>query len=381
MAIEYYKFAADRGHSEAKLNLNHCCRLIGRWELSDRSSEIVSHSPSFNHLSEIFSDFLKNPDLRDKDQCRLLNSFERMKTSIPTPVISVKSEVEWIPDEIKGGDSSGVKLSFDCETRLSVVKASIKPTRAELIRREAFFLKSLNHPLIIEMRGYILETHDHNSEIRTEFAWNGSLANHLSPSEFRISGETRIARIVVGIALAMRYIHSRGIIHRDLKPDNILLDWNWTVRIADFGHSISSDQQKNDSLADFDSNGKCPSISSHYLAPECYNNLYSTASDVFAFGLILYELLADCPAFAHDLTHYQIQYEVLIKENLPKIPKNILPNVRNLIKECWAIEPDDRPSFDEIVDRLTEMKFKLTANVNSLKLSEFVNNIEEWEAG
>jgi serine/threonine protein kinase len=82
----------------------------------------------------------------------------------------------------------------------------------------------------------------------TEFAGNGSLANHLSPAEYPLSGANRITRIIVGIALAMRFLHSRGFIHFDLKPDNILLDWDWNVRIADFGQSISLNNHEIPSL-------------------------------------------------------------------------------------------------------------------------------------
>jgi serine/threonine protein kinase len=59
-------------------------------------------------------------------------------------------------------------------------------------------------------------------------------------------GPTRIGKIIVGIALAMRYLHGCGIVHRDRRPENVLLDWDWNPRIADFGHSVSlmlSDQR------------------------------------------------------------------------------------------------------------------------------------------
>jgi hypothetical protein len=69
-----------------------------------------------------------------------------------------------------------------------------------------------------------------------------------------------------------------------------------------------------------------------------------------------------------------------VKHALPDIPKFVLPSARELITECWAKEPGDRPSFDEIVDWLKEIKFKVMPNVNSSKLSAFVKQIEGWEA-
>jgi serine/threonine protein kinase len=93
-----------------------------------------------------------------------------------------------------------------------------------------------------------------SSVITTEFATNGSLANHLSESEnadFSLSrGPTRIARIIPGIAFAMRYVHSQDVIHGNQTPDNILLDWNWNVRIANFRSSIVISKQHISSVAD-----------------------------------------------------------------------------------------------------------------------------------
>jgi serine/threonine protein kinase len=190
-----------------------------------------------------------------------------------------------------------------------------------------------------------------------------------------LSGANRITRIVVGIALAMRFIHSQDIIHRDLKPDNILLDWDWNVRIADFGHSISPAQPMNPSkICDW------PSVDFRYLAPECYDRHYDPESDVFSFGLILYELLVGQPAFGKELEKEWIVGRVCLKNVRPEIPKFVLPSARELITDCWGIDPGYRPSFEEIVDRLVEMKFKLIPKVNSAKLAEFVKKIEEWES-
>jgi hypothetical protein len=57
----------------------------------------------------------------------------------------------------------------------------------------------------------------------------------------------------------------------------------------------------------------------------------------------------------------------------------VVPRARALIADCWEADPDDRPTFAEIVDRLVEMEFKVTATVNSAKVAKFVRRIEEWE--
>jgi serine/threonine protein kinase len=238
----------------------------------------------------------------------------------------------------------------------------------------------VKHPLIVKFLGDISHTAHHNSTIVTEFAGNGSLANHLSSAEYPLSGANKIARIIVGIALAMRFLHSRGFIHFDLKSHNILLDWNWNVRIADFGQSISLNNPEIPSVTHPNTCGGVLFMDSYYFAPECYENRYSQMSDVFSFGLIVYELLTGQPVFPKDLTKIQIAFMVAVKHELPDIPKFLLPSARELIMDCWAEEPGDRPPFDEIVDRLKEMKFKVMRNVNSAKLWAFVEEIEGWEA-
>jgi hypothetical protein len=85
------------------------------------------------------------------------------------------------------------------------------------------------------------------------------------------------------------------------------------------------------------------------------------------------------PAFSEKLTGIEIGFKVAIRDQRPTIPKFVLPSVQELISDCWAKKPGDRPSFEEIVDRLMKMKFKLMPNVNSSKLSKFVKRIEDLE--
>jgi serine/threonine protein kinase len=182
--------------------------------------------------------------------------------------------------------------------------------------------------------------------------------------------------VIAGIALAMRFAHSRGTIHRDLSPENILLDWDWTVRIADFGNSASLDAPP---LIRPDAPKDYPSGDPRYLAPEGYDGPLRCASDVFAFGLILFEILAGSPAFPDGWNPCQIAHMVASESIRPDIPESVPAPARALIKDCWAADPDDRPTFEEIVIRLAEMQFKVTMHVNSAKVTEFVKKIKDWE--
>jgi serine/threonine protein kinase len=186
-----------------------------------------------------------------------------------------------------------------------------------------------------------------------------------------LCGPTRIAKIITGIALAMRFVHSRGAIHHGLCPANVLLAWDWSVRIADFARSSSFEAQPLPRDEWHSPNLRC-------FAPECHDRNCGRASDVFSFALILFEILVGRPPLPESLNHWQIAWRI-VRDERPEIPEFVRLPARALIEDCWAIDPDDRPTFDEIVDRLAEMQFKVTADVKSANVVKFVRRIEELE--
>jgi serine/threonine protein kinase len=111
------------------------------------------------------------------------------------------------------------------------------PVIGQSLERELAIIKTLNHPLVVKL--------DQTNPGAIAFPQNGSLADHLpfvkGSDLCQLHGPTRIARIVVGIVLAMQYAHSHGIIHSNLSPRKVLLDWNWFVHISGFGDSIFID--------------------------------------------------------------------------------------------------------------------------------------------
>jgi serine/threonine protein kinase len=172
-----------------------------------------------------------------------------------------------------------------------------------------------------------------------------------------LTGPTRIARIVAGIVLALRYVHTQGIIHRDLTPDNILLNWDWNVRNCDFGQSISPDQPKPPSPSYEGPNNRFPCVASRYLAPECYENVIEPEGDVFSCGMILYELIVGRPVFPKSMSRYQVARVLLLDDWEPDIPENVNDEAEKLIRDCLAFNHQDRPWFIENLHRLKEIQF------------------------
>jgi serine/threonine protein kinase len=141
--------------------------------------------------------------------------------------------------------------------------------------------------------------------------------------------------------------------------ENILLDWDWTVRLADFGHSTSTDVPECPSLSYRQGESSWPSIDCHYLAPECYDGVFNCESDVFSFGLILFELLSGQLPFPQACTvqqQYRIARTVSVDGVRPAIPDSLPPDAQALIAECWADNAADRPTFAEIVDRSSDVE-------------------------
>jgi hypothetical protein len=75
-ATKYDEFAADRGHSEAKLNDARCLRLPGLWEPPDRSSDFVAKCPSPAPLTELLREFREKPGQLDSDGFHFLDSLK-----------------------------------------------------------------------------------------------------------------------------------------------------------------------------------------------------------------------------------------------------------------------------------------------------------------
>jgi serine/threonine protein kinase len=245
---------------------------------------IAGHRAADDELAGQFIACLDDTDVRPG----LIDSIRRFEAGLSA---RPGATVEW-----RGGPFSGgvgrVSIEYDADRLLVAVKT------ARGAERENGILETLKHPLVLQAIRFDPAA-KRGPAIATEFVGNGSLADRLPGSEnFATSGlrgPTRIAKIIVSIALAMRFVHSRGFIHCNLTPDAVLLDWDWNVRISHFGSAVAPDDPEITDSASVNAGD------ARYRAPECYENEAVPESDVFSFGLIRFEIAAGRPVFARTM--------------------------------------------------------------------------------
>ncbi|RIB30749.1 kinase-like domain-containing protein [Gigaspora rosea] len=146
------------------------------------------------------------------------------------------------------------------------------------------------------------------------------------------------------IAYDLKLIHSQRLIHRYLHSGNILQDEIHSAYIADLGLSLSSNIASKSEANNDKVYGILP-----YMAPEILEGrLYTKASDIYSFGIIMWEILYGKPIFYDQNGEAQIQIQICFDNLRPPICENASKCYVDLMEKCWAKEPGNRPSAANI---------------------------------
>lgn len=171
---------------------------------------------------------------------------------------------------------------YNYQTIVAIKVINQRRLTTQQFLRELRFLVELNHPQLVACQG--LQHLDSQRYLIMDYCEGGTLRNLIESQSLTWS---QSLEIVKDLLLGLEYIHHRQIIHCDLKPDNILLtliSGGWRAKISDFG--IAKDlQEKNNSLSFGDTGSPA------YMAPERFYGKLGVTSDLYAVGIILYELL------------------------------------------------------------------------------------------
>lgn len=173
--------------------------------------------------------------------------------------------------------------------KMVLAGANASPQQLARFRDEAEAVAQLAHPNIVQI--YEIGEQAGCPFLVLEFVGGGSLAQHLDGTPI---APRPAAELVLALARAVEHAHQRGIVHRDLKPANVLLLTDGTPKIADFGLAKRADSDQAHTLT-----GTILGSPS-YMAPEQAagaTDKIGPATDIYALGVILYELLTGRPPF------------------------------------------------------------------------------------
>jgi serine/threonine protein kinase len=158
---------------------------------------------------------------------------------------------------------------------------------------------------------------------------------------------TKKSCIAFEIAFGMAYLHKQNIIHFHLKPSNIFLDENLFARVGDFELSKVVNNENRNEIGQV---GGTPVYMAPELDMEGYGpNDITGAVDVFAFGMILWEMAVEMRPFANVRGILQIRMAICEGQR-PALPQWMGDGMKELITRCGEGEYEKRPSFEEIVN-------------------------------
>lgn len=181
---------------------------------------------------------------------------------------------------------------------------------------------------------------------------------------FTLKEVTTYAR---SLADALAFCHGRAIengmiLHRDLKPDNIGFTLDGTLKLMDFGLARVKDNASPFTDETYQMSGETGSL--RYMAPEVAESKpYNHKADVFSFGIILWELMSRKKPF-DGLNRDSFYESVVHGGGRPPIHKKWPKELTNLMVDCWSVDIEARPNFQQIVDRIDSFS-KTSSNKNN----------------
>ncbi|KAM3595482.1 uncharacterized protein V6R79_024163 [Siganus canaliculatus] len=299
------------------------------------------------------------------------------------------------------GEFGSVREAFLKSDSSSVQKVAVKVLKSDITSsgdieqclKEAAYMKDFDHPNVIQLIGVSLHRRPGQRlpipMVVLPFMKHGDLhtfllLSRLGEHPFDLSLQT-LLQFMLDIARGMEYLSSRNIIHRDLAARNCMLNENMTVCVADFGLS------KKIYSGDYYRQGSVSKLPVKWIALESLaDNVYTTQSDVWAFGVTMWEIMTRGQTPYPGVENSEI-YEYLIKGERLKKPPDCRDDIYEIMHSCWSPVPKCRPSFQHLVGQLEALWVSLSPAPNLKEPLHYVNlegdegeamgRVAEWAPG
>ncbi|XP_069500045.1 RAF proto-oncogene serine/threonine-protein kinase isoform X2 [Ambystoma mexicanum] len=230
------------------------------------------------------------------------------------------------------------------------------PEQFQAFRNEVAVLRKTRHVNILLFMGYMTKD---NLAIVTQWCEGSSLYKHLHVQETKFQ-MFQLIDIARQTAQGMDYLHAKNIIHRDMKSNNIFLHEGLTVKIGDFGLATVKSRWSGSQQVEQ------PTGSILWMAPEVIrmqdNNPFSFQSDVYSYGIVLFELMTGELPYSHIRNRDQIIFMVgrgCASPDLSKLYKNCPKAMKRLVADCLKKIKDERPLFPQILSSIELLQHSL----------------------
>lgn len=266
----------------------------------------------------------------------------------------------WVKGDLIGKGTYGrVYLALNATTgeMIAVKQVELPRTAADrdssrqrsivsALKSEIETLKDLDHPNVVTCLGFE-ETLDTLS-IFLEYVPGGSIGSCLR--RYGKFEEDMTSSFLNQTLQGLAYLHKQGILHRDLKADNLLVDYQGTCKISDFGTVRRSE----DIYANVENMSLQGSI--FWMAPEVVSlsrKGYSAKVDIWSLGCVVLEMLAGRRPWS-DEEAVQAMFKIGAERRAPPVPKDVKISkpAAHFLRNCFEIDPDRRPTAARLLEHV-----------------------------
>jgi len=244
---------------------------------------------------------------------------------------------------------------------------------AKYLASEVAVLRAVSHPHLLRYVG--AAEHNRSVALVTEFMSGGDLRSILGNKAVELSWRLRLtlARDALeGIA----HLHASDLIHRDIKTENLLVDDDWRIVVADYGFARKAAAGNRQAMTILGTD--------EFMAPEViFGESYDDRADVFSFGIVLVEIITrrvpGKDGFLERLPRKK--FAVDVEEVRAAAPSDTPASLLELVSQCLAYEPEDRLTAQTALDWLCEMVRELPEEAPAPRPSQILGRDTSIGAG
>ncbi|CAF0776350.1 unnamed protein product [Didymodactylos carnosus] len=278
----------------------------------------------------------------------LIDSIPPISTLLPESIIDYRELT--VGKTIGSGEFAEVYEGTYRKTRVAI-KVLKESNSAALFLREADIMSSLKHPNLVQLLG-VAQKPDNVIYLVTEFMAKGSLLHYLTTRGRSVILKTDLLGFAIDTCEGLSYLEQNHIVHRDVAASNVLIADDNTAKVSDFGLAKSAEQNECERI-------KCRT---KWTAPEALESKkYTHKSDMWSYGILLWEIYSygRCPYPRIPANEVLIN----LKQGHRMEPPDGCPvEIGEIMRQSWLNDPDKRPTFSSILDRLKQIRERLLQN-------------------